>query len=754
MVGADVPKLAQEIYVTMAITVSTEVITAQLLAEVAVLYAAEKYKKSLWDWQFCPRFGREALCIVARDGDHIVGFNATMPIKINAESNQVMDAIWSCDFIVAPAYRGKGVGQSIKDEMAKVFKIPIMSLGISDSAFPLLLKKGWSSPTRVDAWDLLKTPKTFKQLVLFSWSKVCRVYLSLTTRHVQQKYFAKELDRLPQETVVQHLWKIHRAQSNEIEVVRNYDYLKWRYADCPFKVYRFLHVGSATKGAQALVVFRLTPGNSLIVVDFIGSKNTEVVSAVCSFLLQCYASVSAIHWNTSFSALHSGLIANGFVKKNYGSRFATLSDDVAGSWGLVAGDSDGDFLRVAKEQSSISTVVVDVFSENSVVSPTGAFPIVGLPGKPVYYCPEGFVYRQITEQEFYSMEFAWCKLMGRADANPLFMSWQWMVGWWRQWSNHLKLNLSVFLIYEKDSLIGILPLYKYKKTLLENYQFIGNAWGIFPTVRSEYISPIFDLQKVDVLYQSLQAYISSHPCNTSFIFPDTPTNKMPRLNYWQHRMDFGYRNPVSGSFEQYLSTLGRMTRLKAFNRRNYLEEYYSNVEFTLLKPESTQLDDFFTHLNSFHLLRWGKPCFEPRAVEFHKQLLQGPMGKSTFLSYLIVDGLVVSASYNVQVDDVIYNIQSGYLEDFDKKISLGTLHMGWLIEAAFKDITVNYFDFLAGFGRAEDYKKHYRGDVTQFYTLQYFSSSLIGTLYCSRFWLKLRTKKMMNFISRFIREPT
>src|SRR5690606_25776172 len=148
------------------------------------------------------------------------------------------------------------------------------------------------------------------------------------------------------------------------------------------------------------------------------------------------------------------------------------------------------------------------------------------------------------------MESVWRKLMDRSDANPLFMSWRWMVGWWQQWGNYLRLNLSVFLVFEGDSLVGILPFYKYKKTLLENYQFIGNAWGISPTVRSEYISPVFDRQKLEVLYKSLQAYILSHPCNTSFIFPDTPTNQMPRLNYWQHRMDFGYRNPLSGNLEQ------------------------------------------------------------------------------------------------------------------------------------------------------------------------------------------------------------
>lgn len=725
----------------MAITVSTEVITATLLTEVASLYAADKYKRSLWEWQFCPRFGRDAQCIVARDGDRIVGFNATMPIKLVAESNQVEDAIWSCDFIVAPAYRGKGLGQSIKDEMANAFKMPIMSLGISDSAFPLLLKKGWHSPTRLDVWDLLNHPTTLKQMLLFSWSKLCRSYSSLTTRHLRKKYLVEELSQLPQKTVVQHLWTLHREQSNDVEILRDYDYLKWRYVDCPFKVYRFLHVGSASAGSQALIVFRITPGNSIEVIDFIGLKSAEVVSAACSFWLRYFASAFAIHWNTSISALRSGLIANGFVKKSYGSRFATLSNYVMGSWGLVAGDSDGDFLRVAKEQFVCSRVVSHESAENPVAALTD-----NLPGKPIYFCPEGFVYRQITEQDFYGMETAWCELMSRADANPLFLSWQWMAAWWRQWGNYLTLDLSVFLVFEKDTLIGILPFYKYKKSLLENFQFIGNAWGIFPTVRSEYIAPIYDREKVKELYQSLQAYILTRPYNTSFLFPDTPTNLMPALSYWQHRNDFGYRTHVSGDFEHYLSSLGRMTRLKAFNRRTYLEEHYASVEFVLLTDCKEQLDGFFNHLNSFHLLRWGKPCFEQRAVEFHKKLLQGTLGANALLSYLLVDGVVVSASYNIQLNDVIYNIQSGYLEDFDKKVSLGTLHMGWLLELAFKDPAVNFFDFLAGFGRAEDYKKHYRGDITRFYTLQYFSSRLVGALYCSRFWFKLRTKKIMNQI--------
>ena len=744
MVGTYVPELVQEVYVTMAIQVSTEVITDQLLAEIADLYAAEKYKQALWKWQFCSRFGRDSQCIVARDGERVVGFNATMPISLMDGSGKSLDAIWSCDFIVAPDYRGQGVGQAIKDEMARSFSMPIMSLGISDSAFPLLLKKGWHSPAKLDVWDLIIQPKTLKQFVLFFWAKVCRLYLSATTKLSKQKYIVNELGFLPQQTVVEHLWKLHRAQSTDVEIRRDYAYLKWRYTECPFNVYRFLHIGSAVQGALALVVFRITPGNSLEIIDFIGVKNTSSVSAVCSYLLKNYPVISAVHWNTSIASLRSGLIANGFVKKSYGSRFATLSPYTQQQWGLVAGDSDGDFLRVAKEAFTSNSSVAGLQQPGST-----AILAINLVGRPVYSCPEGFIYRQLSEQEFQSLEPTWTLLVNKSDANPLFMGWQWMMAWWSQWGRHLKLELNLILIFDKDSLVGILPLYRVKKNLMMQYQFIGNAWALAPTVRSEYITPIFDRQKAALLYRSLACFILTRAPNSTFLFPDTTGNPIAGVKFWQHRIDAGYKVDVTGSFNNYVDSLGRMTRLKAFNRRAYLLEHYSAVEFVALDQSAKQLEEFFTNLNSFHLLRWGKPCFSPRAVEFHKQLLSSKNIKG-LLSYLTVNNRIVSASYNIQVADVIYNIQSGYLEEFDKMISLGTLQMGWIIESAFGSPDVNYFDFLAGFGRAEDYKRHYRGTAVDFFTRQYFSSSIVAAAHISYFVMKSRLRKLIVKLRQFI----
>jgi len=338
-----------------AITISTEIVTEQLLAEVASLYAAEHYKTLLWSWQFAPRFGQEVQCIVARDYTKVIGFNATMPIQLIDNLGEINNAIWSCDFIVAKDYRGKGIGSAIKDEMRNRFTVPIVSLGISDSAFPLLLKKNWQSPVRLDVWDMVLKPQTFKQIFLYAWTKACRLFFSLHNQKLRKNYTAQELPGLPQDSVINKLWDLHRISSRCVEVFRCYDYLHWRYEKIPFRPYKYLSIGAVGADVRALIIFRETKGNHIEVVDFIGEFNEGVISSACAFWLTHYSSAIAIHWNNSVRALSQGLIANGFVKKSYGSRFATLSSMADQDWALVAGDSDGDFLRVAKEFSETPT---------------------------------------------------------------------------------------------------------------------------------------------------------------------------------------------------------------------------------------------------------------------------------------------------------------------------------------------------------------------------------------------------------------
>lgn len=86
---------------------------------------------------------------------------------------------------------------------------------------------------------------------------------------------------------------------------------------------------------------------------------------------------------------------------------------------------------------------------------------------------------------------------------------------------------------------------------------------------------------------------------------------------------------------------------------------------------------------------------------------------------------MVSVSYNLLCDGVLYNIQSGYLEDFDKKLSLGTLHFGEILRYCFSEQGISSLDFLAGSGKKSNYKKHFFGSEVSFNTYQIYQSAVL-----------------------------
>jgi hypothetical protein len=74
-------------------------------------------------------------------------------------------------------------------------------------------------------------------------------------------------------------------------------------------------------------------------------------------------------------------------------------------------------------------------------------------------------------------------------------------------------------------------------------------------------------------------------------------------------------------------------------------------------------------------------------------------------------------------------LQAGYEEDFDPKVSLGYLHLGFAIEAAFGAKHTRAYDLLAGSGKKQFYKSHFHGDAVQFSTFQVVRSPLLKALY-------------------------
>src|SRR5690606_10781572 len=114
------------------------------------------------------------------------------------------EAIWSCDFIVAKKFRGKGIGNRIKEKMLQSFSIPIMSLGISNDALPILIKKGWKQGPLVPVYKRIFRAHNLRELLLLI---LCQSRLMLghqrTPAGYQHLYFTNNC--LPDSFLIEQL---------------------------------------------------------------------------------------------------------------------------------------------------------------------------------------------------------------------------------------------------------------------------------------------------------------------------------------------------------------------------------------------------------------------------------------------------------------------------------------------------------------------------------------------------------------------
>jgi len=352
-----------------------------------------------------------------------------------------------------------------------------------------------------------------------------------------------------------------------------------------------------------------------------------------------------------------------------------------------------------------------------------------------------FIIREWSEKEFHEAESQWQALLEKSCADPLFLSWHWVFQWWRNWGLQKGDQLKILAACDGGELVGIAPLYRcsgeYFKGLLpvSRLEFLGNRYRKSSGLLAEYNQFITraDYREKEVI-QALIHHISHHMEWDEWILPFIPddsifSNILTRNRYLRS-LDHttAYQVDTTGSFNNYLQGLGKNSRLKLFNRRKLLEQ----LGQPKLKPlNSASLDFFVDTLNAFHKQRFGRSVFGASIHHFLESLLNSPRTdfSATHSSILMLDESPISVIFNLQAQRHIYNIQLGYQQDFHKKISLGTLHLGYAIEAAFEDPQVDCFDFLLGEGKNSDYKRHLATDRLTASSWQVIRSPLLKLLY-------------------------
>lgn len=347
------------------------------------------------------------------------------------------------------------------------------------------------------------------------------------------------------------------------------------------------------------------------------------------------------------------------------------------------------------------------------------------------------------EEQFRNSREEWTKLLEHSASDKLFMSWEWLFTWWDVFSETETMQLKLIVAYDfNGKLVGIAPLYtsivytkKFFKT--RRLQFIGNCWRGQKTMRTELQDFITDSSCALEVILAIYRYINNSPDWDELVLSDLDISsdtyrlllnrKILKHAYYRYAEKFNsYYLGLKGEFSDYCVSLGKNTRLKLLNRRKVLESM-GEVEFSDVADKD--LSSTFELLNSLHAQRWGMPVFEGERLRFNLAVARLMSQKKALrFSVITLNSKPVSIQYNYVVDKREYNIQAGFDEKFHRKISLGYLHFGYEIEAAYKR-GIQEYDFLAGEGKNTQYKERLTDTNKTIVSMQIVRNRLLRALY-------------------------
>ncbi len=345
-----------------------------------------------------------------------------------------------------------------------------------------------------------------------------------------------------------------------------------------------------------------------------------------------------------------------------------------------------------------------------------------------------------SETRFRKAGAEWQELLSHSDGDPLFLSWHWMQVWWNIFRRDRD-RLHIVAVYQSGKLAGLAPLYLNRghdlkgRLPVRRLEMMGCRTGDHSGLRSEYLGFILHRdhakEALTKLLDNLRNQVDWQEVRLQDIPQQSPlTSQLSSLGMLREvTHQKAYSVNTRGQFADYLVQLGRNSRLKLFNRRKLLEKM-GRVQ--LKQVQASEIDRLIDALNDFDRQRFGHDSTMSEQARSQIHDLQASMPGLSITehsSLLYLDDQLLSVIINFRLGGRIYNMQLGYHQDFHRKISLGTLHLGYAIEAAFEDPSVDCFDFLLGEGKNSDYKRHLATDRLTASSWQVIRSPLLKLLY-------------------------
>lgn len=346
---------------------------------------------------------------------------------------------------------------------------------------------------------------------------------------------------------------------------------------------------------------------------------------------------------------------------------------------------------------------------------------------------------RFNQEEFSSLRDEWQNLLARTKADPLFLSWDWMNAWWQTFrQNHYELLL--LGVYEGSNLMCIAPLYIYDKASKFGFKkrrvtSIGSNTEFSSGFRSEYMEFLADPSQDTALVNSIFSWLTREIAFDDLYLPDLVigstthrcTQKLTEQKLYV-RLQLAsqtYGIKTEGSFDDYIKNLGKNSRLQVFNRRKVLE---ASGNLIIEPVDSTNFTEILDSLGEFHLQRWQ----EQLEYDVHKKfVIHLCQNNEINVSGIKAsrDNILLGCTFDIDCGEKCYNFQLGFADNVDKKVSMGSLALGYGMERCFTESRLKYYDLMAGQGKNSNYKTRFAEPGAQFESLEIIANPWLKILY-------------------------
>lgn len=360
---------------------------------------------------------------------------------------------------------------------------------------------------------------------------------------------------------------------------------------------------------------------------------------------------------------------------------------------------------------------------------------------------------QWTEEQFFSNKETWNNLLQQSEADPIYCSWEWAVNWWKQYRKETD-TLAITVLLRAEEVLAIAPLFMEQDSYVRGFfkttrlQYLGKRFSEENGIRSEYMGIIghknLSHTELHFLFNHIIRNIRwseiSLADEDSARYSYTELKNVLLNNGYYRRIDSTgetYAINCQSQFSSYLAALGKNTRLKLYNRRKLLGTL---GEIDLEFINNGNKNQFYDQLNQWYQTRWGINILGKDNITFIENVFNTDTSRLSlkYSCMLKLDGKPLSVMINLSDNDKVYNLLLAYEENFNKKIALGTLHLGYLIEHLFETPQIRLFDLLEGQGKHSNYKAKFAQKRSE--------------LVSSRCFRTLSLKYLFKFYDRFIRK--